>query len=206
MALDEGDGLVCRSAGAPDFPDRMRRATGRTLHVPTLAERLRWHGETAISCANVSPGAAYFQDPDGFGHVFHRSGSYGPGKQPVAPDERLDVTVGISGDMQMAERFCREVVPSGGPALGVLWLSEPDWSAHGSALGSPQHVSGLRAADGCVSRVLAALDDDGYPGSGDDMLLIVFIFPCQSKIKSLCRKWNLKFYCNTAIIRNFAVE
>ena len=45
MALDEGDGLVCRSAGAPDFRDRMRRATGRTLHVPTLAERLRWHGE-----------------------------------------------------------------------------------------------------------------------------------------------------------------
>ena len=31
MALDEGDGLVCRSAGHPDFPDRMRRATGRTL-------------------------------------------------------------------------------------------------------------------------------------------------------------------------------
>src|SRR3954451_24378977 len=45
MALDEGEGLVCRSAGAPDFRDRLRRATGRTLHVPTLAERLRWHGE-----------------------------------------------------------------------------------------------------------------------------------------------------------------
>ena len=42
QALDEGDGLVCRNVGAPDFRDRMRRATGRTLHVPTLAERLRW--------------------------------------------------------------------------------------------------------------------------------------------------------------------
>src|SRR4029077_887439 len=51
MALDEGEGLVCRSAGPPDFPDRLRRATGRTLHVPTLAERLRWHGEASISCA-----------------------------------------------------------------------------------------------------------------------------------------------------------
>src|SRR5579864_5215125 len=63
MALDEGDGLVCRSAGAPDFRDRMRRATGRTLQVPTLAERLRWHNEASIVCSNVSPGAAYFQDP-----------------------------------------------------------------------------------------------------------------------------------------------
>ena len=42
----------------------MRRATGRTLHVPTLAERLRWHNEMSIVCSNVSPGAAYFQDPD----------------------------------------------------------------------------------------------------------------------------------------------
>ncbi len=81
MALDEGDGLVCRSAGHPDFPDRMRRATGRTLRVPTLAERLRWHGEVSISCANVSPGAAYFQDPDGHGFVYHAAGSYGPGRK-----------------------------------------------------------------------------------------------------------------------------
>src|ERR1700675_3993910 len=26
MALDEGEGLVCHSAGAPDFRDRLRRA------------------------------------------------------------------------------------------------------------------------------------------------------------------------------------
>src|SRR5258708_28077381 len=35
MALDEGDGLVCRSAGAPDFRDRMRRAARRPPHPPT---------------------------------------------------------------------------------------------------------------------------------------------------------------------------
>ena len=58
MALDEGDGLVCRSAGAPDFRDRMRRATGRTLRVPTLAERLRWHGEISISAGSITPPAA----------------------------------------------------------------------------------------------------------------------------------------------------
>src|SRR5712691_6405306 len=83
MALDEGDGLVCHSAGHPDFRDRMRRATGRTLRVPTLAERLRWHGETSISCANVSPGAAYFQDPDGHGWVYHPAGSFAPGLKPI---------------------------------------------------------------------------------------------------------------------------
>src|SRR6185437_4688039 len=83
QALDEGEGLVCRNVGAPDFRDRMRRATGRTLHVPTLAERLRWHGEAAIVCSNVSPGAAYFQDPDGYGWMYHVAGSYAPGLKPI---------------------------------------------------------------------------------------------------------------------------
>src|SRR5258707_10223981 len=60
MVLDEGDGLVCLSVGKPDFRDRLRRATGRTLHVPTLAERLAGAGRATIALSNVSPGAAYF--------------------------------------------------------------------------------------------------------------------------------------------------
>jgi hypothetical protein len=51
MALDEGDGLVCLSVGKPDFRDRMHRATGRTLHMPTLAERVSRAGETAMASA-----------------------------------------------------------------------------------------------------------------------------------------------------------
>ena len=110
MALDEGDGLVCRSAGAPDFRDRMRRATGRTLRVPTLAERLRWHGETSISVANVSPGAAYFQDPDGHGWVYHAAGSYGPGCKPVNDPASQGLTKGVAGDRAMTERFCADIL------------------------------------------------------------------------------------------------
>jgi hypothetical protein len=41
IALDEGEGLVPVSVGPPEFRHRWRRATGRTLHRPTLAERLR---------------------------------------------------------------------------------------------------------------------------------------------------------------------
>src|SRR5213080_260324 len=115
MALDEGDGLVCRSAGAPDFRDRMRRATGRTLHVPTLAERLRWHGESSVSCANVSPGAAYFQDPDGHGWVYHAAGSYGPGRRPIDDPASAALTKGLAGDRAMTERFCAEILEERAP-------------------------------------------------------------------------------------------
>ena len=56
---------------------------GRTLHRPTLAERVSRAGGTAIAISNVSPGAAYFLDPDGFGWVYNPAGSFGPGRRPL---------------------------------------------------------------------------------------------------------------------------
>jgi arylsulfatase A-like enzyme len=170
MALDEGEGLVCRSAGAPDFRDRLRRATGRTLHVPTLAERLRRQGEVAVTCANVSPGAAYFQDPDGHGYVYHAAGSYGPGNRPVEDPASAALTKGVAGDDAMTERFCRDIVEERAPRLALMWLSEPDYTGHHAPLGSPQHRRAIAAADANVRRVWQAvrrLD----PG-GDDILFV----------------------------------
>ena len=170
MALDEGDGLVCRSAGHPDFPDRMRRATGRTLHVPTLAERLRRHGEVSVSCANVSPGAAYFQDPDGHGYVYHAAGSYGPGRQPVDDPASASLKKGIGGDRAMTERFCAEILEERAPSLAIMWLSEPDYTGHHSPLGSPEHRAAIAGADECVRQVwqtVRRLDP-----SGDEILFI----------------------------------
>src|SRR5438067_11218968 len=153
MALDEGEGLICRSAGHPDFPDRLRRATGRTLHVPTLAERLRWHGETSISCANVSPGAAYFQDPDGHGWVYHAAGSYGPGRRPVDDPASAALTKGLAGDRAMTDRFCAEILEERAPSLAIMWLSEPYYTGHHSQLGSPAHRAAIAGADRCVRQV-----------------------------------------------------
>jgi arylsulfatase A-like enzyme len=170
MALDEGEGLICRSAGHPDFPDRMRRATGRTLHVPTLAERLRRRGQTSISCANVSPGAAYFQDPDGHGYVYHAAGSYGPGRRPVDDPASAALKKGLAGDRAMTDRFCAEIIEERAPALAIMWLSEPDYTGHHSVLGSPEHRAAIAHADACVRQVheiVRRLDP-----SGDDILFL----------------------------------
>jgi arylsulfatase A-like enzyme len=170
MALDEGDGLVCRSAGAPDFRDRMRRATGRTLHVPTLAERLRWHGETSISCANVSPGAAYFQDPDGHGWVYHAAGSFGPGRVPVDDPASAGLKKGLSGDRAMTERFCGDILEGRAPSLAILWLSEPDNTGHHSPLGSPEHRTAIAGADALVKQVFETVRR--LDPTGDDILFV----------------------------------
>jgi arylsulfatase A-like enzyme len=170
MALDEGEGLVCRSAGHPDFPDRLRRATGRTLHVPTLAERLRWHGEASVSCANVSPGAAYFQDPDGHGFVYHAAGSDGPGRRPVDDPASAALTKGLAGDRAMTERFCAEILEERAPSLAIMWLSEPDYTGHHAPLGSPQHLAAIAGADRCARQVFETVRR--LDPSGEEILFV----------------------------------
>ncbi len=171
MALDEGEGLVCLSVGKPDFRDRLHRATGRTLHVPTLAERLDRVGETAIAFSNVSPGAAYFLDPDGYGWVYNAAGSYGPGRRPLPAEDGLAIAKGEAGDTAATERFCDEVLRRRAPAVALLWLSEPDYTGHHTPLGSPAHRRAIASADANVRRVadtVAALDPNG-----EDILFIV---------------------------------
>ncbi len=171
MAIDEGDGLVCLSAGKPDFRDRLHRATGRTLHVPALAERVSRAGETAIAISNVSPGAAYFLDPDGFGWVYNPAGSFGPGRRPLPAEEGLAISKGADGDTAATARFCEEVLRGRAPAIALLWLSEPDYTGHHTPLGSPQHRRAIASSDENVRRVaetIAALDP-----TGEDILFMV---------------------------------
>jgi arylsulfatase A-like enzyme len=168
MVLDEGDGLVCLSVGKPEFRERMRRATGGTLRRPALAERLARAGG-AVVMSNVSPGAAYFQDPDGHGWVYHRSGSFAPGLAPVPPADGLAIEQGNAGDAAMTDRFCADVLTRRRPALAVLWLSEPDYTGHRMPLGSLAHREAIAGADRCVGHVLDTL---AALGDGDDALLI----------------------------------
>ncbi len=171
MALDEGGGLVCLNVGKPDFRDRLHRATGRTLHMPTLAERIARAGRSAIAFSNVSPGAAYFLDPDGHGWVYNPAGSFGPGRRPLPAEDGLAVAKGEAGDNAVTERFCAEVLRERAPQLAMLWLSEPDYTGHHMPLGSPEHRRAIAAADANVRRVaetVAELDP-----SGEEILFIV---------------------------------
>ena len=171
MAIDEGDGLVCLSVGKPDFRDRLHRATGRTLHMPTLAERVSRQGGTAIAISNVSPGAAYFLDPDGFGWIYNPAGSFGPDRRPLPAEQGLAVSKGDAGDTVATERFCEEVLRERAPAIALLWLSEPDYTGHHTPLGSPAHRRAIASADENVRRVadtVASLDP-----TGENILFVV---------------------------------
>ncbi|HEU0159707.1 MAG TPA: alkaline phosphatase family protein [Hyphomicrobiaceae bacterium] len=170
LALLEDGRLVQHDAGHPDFLQHKRRVTGRALAVPTLAERLAPIGGM-ILFSNVSPGAAYAHDPDGFGYVYHRAGSYAPGRKRLEGTQALTIAQDAAGERLMTERFMREVLIERSPPLAVLWLGEPDATQHLQPLGSPAQLAAVAQADGNAARVIAAVD--ALRARGDDVLLIV---------------------------------
>ena len=170
MGLFEGDRIVVRDVGSPDFRSHMRRATGGTLLVPALAERVAGAGGF-IAFSNVSPGAAYFLDPEHFGHVYHRAGSFAPGGKSIAAPDALEVSHDAAGDWAMTERFCSEVLSDRKPAVAFLWLCDPDHTLHGVPLGSPAHADALRGAERCVAEVMRTVER--LRAEGDEILLMV---------------------------------
>jgi arylsulfatase A-like enzyme len=167
MALLEGGRLVAHDVGLPGFLAHKRAVTGHALAVPTLAERLAPRGG-AVVFSNVSPGAAYAHDPDGFGHVFHRAGSFGPGRVPLDP---LPVQLDSAGERETTERFIAATLSPGGPALSLLWCGEPDHIQHSTPLGSPLHRQVLAEADRNAGLVIDAAGH--LRAAGEDVLLIV---------------------------------
>jgi hypothetical protein len=170
MGLLEDGRIVVRDVGAPDFRTHMRRATGRTLCVPTLAERVAQAGG-CIAFSNVSPGAAYFLDPEHFGFVYHRAGSYAPRGVPVDGADALTVSHDLAGDRAMTQRFCAELLSDRRPALAVLWLANPDLTLHGAPLGSPAHLEALRETERSVCAVVETVER--LRAAGDEILLLI---------------------------------
>ncbi len=170
MGLIEGGRIVVRDVGAPDFRYHMRRATGGTLSVPTLAERVAGAGGF-IAFSNVSPGAAYFLDPEHFGHVYHRAGSFAPRGRPIAAPDALAVSHDGAGDWAMTRRFCAEVLDQRRAAVAFLWLSDPDHTLHGVPLGSPAHADALRGAERCVAEVHRTVER--LRREGEEILLMI---------------------------------
>ncbi|HEX6442682.1 MAG TPA: alkaline phosphatase family protein, partial [Stellaceae bacterium] len=118
----------------------------------------------------VSPGAAYFQDPDGHGWVYHAAGSYGPGLQALDDPASARLKKGIAGDKTMTERFCSEILEERAPSLAILWLSEPDYTGHHSPLGSPEHRAAIAGADSLVKQVFRTVRR--LDPSGDNILFV----------------------------------
>jgi hypothetical protein len=171
VALMEEGRLVAHDVGRPDFMDHWRAVRGHTFAVPTMAERLARAGQAAMVFNNVSPGAARAHDPDGYGWVFNRAGSFGPDRRRLDSGEDIGgVTLDTAGDRRITEYFLRRVLRDNAPELGVLWLGEPDHSQHENPLGSPAAMAAIMGADACFGAVWRGVE--ARRAAGEDIMLI----------------------------------
>lgn len=170
IALVDDAGLSLFDAGKPEFIAQKQRLTGQALAMPTLAERLAFAGGVVIF-NNVSPGAAYLHDPLGHGHVYHRAGSFGPGREPITGERALEIAGDLEGDAALVARFTTEAIEDGRPALALAWLGHPDTTQHDVPLGSPQHHAALRRADAHAGAVVDSVD--AARRRGEEILLLV---------------------------------
>ena len=170
IALDEGDGLKPVSVGPPDFRERLRAATGRTLLAPTLAEHVADSGGANIY-SNSSAGAAHLQDPDGHGWLYHRSGSHAPGMVPLSSDPMQSITYDASGDADTVSQLCDALLSPNETPVFITWICEPDHSQHALELGCEAHHAIIRGSDTCAGRVKKAVDT--LRQRGDDVLFVL---------------------------------
>ena len=170
MGLIEGDRIVVRDVGRPDFRTHMRRATGGTLLVPSLAERVAGAGGF-IAFSNCLAGRRLFPRSGAFRLCLSPRRVVCAGRRPHRSADALDVSHDAAGDWAMTQRFCREVLGDRRPAVAFLWLCDPDHTLHGVPLGSPAHADALRGAERCVAEVLRTVAR--LRAEGDEILLLI---------------------------------
>ena len=153
LALLENGRLVYHDAGHPEFLQHKRRVTGRSLAVPTLAERVAPHGGM-ILFSNVSPGAAYAHDPDGHGHVYHRAGSFAPGRKRIEGAQALSIGQDAAGESAMTVALHRRGAVRAQAGAGDPVDGRAGRHASTSCRSArPQHLAVLRQADANAARV-----------------------------------------------------
>lgn len=110
-------------------------------------------------------------DPDGHGWLYHRSGSFAPGMEPIAGAAHPEVSYDGKGDAEIVARFCDALSSNADAPLFITWVCEPDHSQHTLELGSEEHRDVISGSDHCAAAVKEAVEL--MRARGDDVLFMI---------------------------------
>jgi predicted AlkP superfamily pyrophosphatase or phosphodiesterase len=140
---------------------KIEAGVGRLLTVQTLGEVLRAAGRSMLAVSAGSTGSAFLLNHAvSGGAVLHHEYSLpesiheqvvaelGQPNPRAGPDEK---------NRRAVDAFLRIGLPRVDPAVTVLWLTDPDTTAHLAGIGAPATVTALRQLDGQLERVLDGL-------------------------------------------------
>ena len=130
------------------------------LDVPALGERLALAAQDFVVLSSGTTGQSFVLNPraDGLGQITisghgaaacskaGRAAITGMDPPPIDPVARA---------VWIAELFRLKFLPNP-PSASVVWLCEPDTSAHYAGLGAPAQMDALRAVDAAFGRIIDA--------------------------------------------------
>ena len=94
-----------------------------------------------------------------------------PQAGPIPPVANSKVRANRAADHWTSRVLLEQVWKDKVPALTVLWLSEPDYSQHGSGPGSTVSKTAWKSSDDCLARVRAALAEKHLAEKTDIMVV-----------------------------------
>ncbi len=141
-------------------------ASDRLLTAPTLGERLQENGHRLLVVSAGSSGSSYLLNHTvAGGGIIHYDYTL-PVALGQAVRRRLGPPPPAATPNQARNRYAVDAFLEIGldrvdPAVTVLWLSDPDTTAHAHGIGHPTSVAALRAVDAEVARIAQHLERVG---------------------------------------------
>ena len=141
---------------------RIERTETALLTAPTLGERLAGAGLRLLVASAGSSGSSYLLNPTvAGGGIIHYDYAL-PAALGEAVRERLGPPPAAALPNRARNRYIVDAFLEVGldrvdPAVAIVWLSDPDTTAHARGIGHPTSVAALRAVDAELGRIEAGL-------------------------------------------------
>ena len=145
--------------------EKVAAATGRLLTAPTLGELLTRAGRTLFTVGSGSSGAVFMLDTTGSGVAVHQDFA-----RPPAVASRIAEALGpppahatpnAALNRRAVDAYLMLGLDGNRPDVTLMWLSDPDTTAHAKGMGTPPTVESLRLVDGEIGRIEDALRTRG---------------------------------------------
>jgi len=154
--VDPAKGLSTGSAG--NLEKIQQQTGGKLLLAPSLGEILKGAGKQMLVLSSGSTGSAYLLD-----HTLSGAGIVNV--DMIKPDEltkwtaRLgavppDATPNLARNRYIFDAYFRVGIEKVKPALTIMWITDPDHTAHEFGTGTSKTIEALHAVDAELGRML----------------------------------------------------
>jgi len=146
--------------------EAVERAEGRLLTAPTLGEVLQANGRKLAGVSSGSTGSAYLLNHTvAGGALFHTDYTRPPELAPkvlaVLGPPPAHETPNDPQNQRAIDAYLKLCVDDLRPDVTILWLNDPDGTAHANGIGAPLTRKSLTLVDGGIGRI-----EDGLRARG----------------------------------------